>query len=264
MATKTLLEIPAETTKKLKRLNSYAGVLHLVSGVLILLLSNSFSLPVTGTYTSGGPGTVNNAPVKLFSLPIGLCCALFLFMSAAAHFWIISGPGFSRYQNDLRNQRNYARWVEYSLSSTLMIILISTLWSITDFGELLAISVANISMILFGWLQEKYEVPGEGGLMPFYFGCIAGIAPWLIVLFLLISPNRVGTASPPGFVYGIVVSLFLFFNCFALNQWLQYKQIGKWKNYLYGERVYIRLSFAAKSALAWQIFSGALAATMHK
>jgi len=61
-----------------------------------------------------------------------------------------------------------------------------------------------------------------------------------------------------------VVSLFLFFNCFALNQWLQYKQIGKWKNYLYGERVYIILSFAAKSALAWQIFSGALAATMPK
>ena len=96
MATKTLLEIPAETSKKLKRLNSYAGILHLVSGVLILLLSNNFSLPVTGTYTSGGPGSANDAPVTLFSLPIGLCCALFLFMSAAAHFWIISGPGFSR------------------------------------------------------------------------------------------------------------------------------------------------------------------------
>jgi len=52
---------------------------------------------------------------------------------------------------------------------------------------------------------------------------------------------------------------FIFFNCFALNQYFQYRQVGKWKDYLYGERVYITLSFVAKSALAWQIFAGALA-----
>jgi hypothetical protein len=42
-------------------------------------------------------------------------------------------------------------------------------------------------------------------------------------------------------------------------QWKQYKAQGKWANYLYGERAYIVLSLIAKSALAWQIFSGALA-----
>jgi hypothetical protein len=49
------------------------------------------------------------------------------------------------------------------------------------------------------------------------------------------------------------------FNSFALVQWKQYKAQGKWANYLYGERAYIVLSLVAKSALAWQIFSGALA-----
>ncbi len=40
---------------------------------------------------------------------------------------------------------------------------------------------------------------------------------------------------------------------------LQYKKVGKWKDYLYGERVYIILSLVAKTALAWQIFAGTLA-----
>jgi hypothetical protein len=31
----------------------------------------------------------------------------------------------------------------------------------------------NVSMILFGWFQEKYEAPG-GGLLPFWFDCVAG------------------------------------------------------------------------------------------
>ncbi len=56
------------------------------------------------------------------------------------------------------------------------------------------------------------------------------------------------------------MSLFVFFNVFALNQWLQYRAKGRWQDYLFGEKVYIVLSLTAKSALAWQIFAGTLAA----
>ena len=63
---------------------------------------------------------------------------------------------------------------------------------------------------------------------------------------------------PPGFVYGIVVSLFLLFNCFSIVQWKQYRAQRKWVDYLYGERRYIVLSPVAKSALAWQIFANTL------
>jgi hypothetical protein len=40
---------------------------------------------------------------------------------------------------------------------------------------------------------------------------------------------------------------------------LQYKKVGPWKDYLFGERVYIILSLAAKTALAWMIYAGTLA-----
>jgi hypothetical protein len=39
---------------------------------------------------------------------------------------------------------------------------------------------------------------------------------------------------------------------------LQYKKVWKWKDYLFGEKVYMILSLVAKSALAWQVFAGTL------
>jgi hypothetical protein len=177
-------------------------------------------------------------------------------LSAIAHLWIV-GPGFKSYANDLSNKRNIARWVEYAISSTLMIILISLINAVWDIVALIAIAGVNVAMILFGWLQEKYEEPGKGSLLPFLFGCVAGIVPWIAMFWLLFSPGSQNEA--PGFVYGIVFSLFLLFNSFAIIQWLQYKQVGKFADYLVGERAYITLSFIAKSALAWQIFGGVLA-----
>jgi hypothetical protein len=60
-------------------------------------------------------------------------------------------------------------------------------------------------------------------------------------------------------VYAIIPTLFVFFNIFAINMVLQYKKVGPWKDYLYGERVYIVLSLSAKTVLAWLIFAGTLA-----
>ena len=139
-----------------------------------------------------------------------------------------------------------------------MIVVIAQLVGISDVAALIGICGANISMILFGWLQEKYETAGTGGWLPFVFGCIAGAVPWLAIVYYTIAPGS--QAEPPGFVYGIVVSLFVFFNVFALNQWLQYRAKGRWADYLFGERTYIVLSLVAKSLLAWQVFGGTLAA----
>ena len=257
MATSTPIQIPSERLKGLRRYNSIAGVFHLVQAIAIVFLANDFALPVSVNYLLDAPiPGARFEEVLLFNFPIALGVALFSLLSALAHFWIV-GPGFKHYVDDLSNMRNIARWIEYSISSTLMIILISMINAVWDVVALLAIAGANISMILFGWLQEKYEEPGKGSLLPFWFGCIAGIVPWIAMFWLLFSPGS--EAEAPGFVYGVVFSLFLFFNSFAIVQWLQYKKIGRFADYLVGERTYITLSFVAKSALAWQIFAGVLA-----
>ncbi len=247
---------------KLKPFNLAAGLLHLASLVAILLLANDASLPVRATYLNGAPGTdAFSDPVTLFSVNIAYAVAAFLALSAFFHFLVITPKFFPRYTAGLREHRNIFRWVEYSLSSSIMIFLILQLNGIDSFIALAALFTVNASMILFGWLQEKYTTPGNGDLLPFIFGSIVGSVPWLVIAFNLIAPKSPSDAAPPGFVYGIIVSLFLLFNAFALVQWKQYKAKGKWADYLRGERVYIVLSLVAKTALAWQVFAGALASS---
>jgi hypothetical protein len=183
----------------------------------------------------------------------------FLVLSAVAHLVVASPTFFPRYVQGLRRHRNIFRWVEYSLSASLMIVLIAMIVGISDVAALVAIFGVNAAMILFGWQQEHYEEPGSGRWLPFVFGCIAGIVPWLAITVYLVAPGSPSPAEPPGFVYGIFVSLFVLFNIFAVNQWLQYRRLGRWDDYLVGERAYITLSIVAKSLLAWQVFAGTLA-----
>ena len=246
--------------QRLRKLNIIAGCLHLVSFLAILALSNDASLPVNAIYLTDAPGTGNfSAPINLLNLNIGYMVAAFMALSAFFHFFVASPMMFSKYTDGLAHHINKYRWIEYSLSSSIMIIVILQLNGTADYIALLAIFGVNACMILFGWLQERYTTPGDGDLRPFWFGCIAGAVPWIAIginMFSLKGPND---SVVPGFVYGIVASLFILFNCFAIVQWLQYRGKGKWADYLHGERRYIILSFVAKSLLAWQIFAGALA-----
>lgn len=247
-----------KTFKSIRKLNIVAGIFHLVLATIVLLLSNDFSLPVTASYLAGPPGSVFTDPVTLLNVRTGYAVALFLGLSSLFHFIVASKWFFAKYQKGLTKNINVFRWVEYSFSSSLMIFLIAQITGISDYGALLGIIGVNASMILFGWLQERYVRPGSGDWLPFIFGCIAGVVPWMIVLVSVLSPNSPSDASPPGFVYGIIVSIFILFNVFAYVQYKQYQAKGKWKNYLRGERAYIVLSFVAKAALSLQIFANTL------
>ena len=242
---------------KLKRYNLVMGLFHALQGAAVLALANGFTLPINATYLAGPPGTPQGDPTRLFDLSVAWGVAGFLFLSAFFHLLIIMPGLWDRYTKGLSESRNNFRWVEYSLSSSLMIVLIAMLTGIYNAAALVAIFGVNASMIFFGAVQEKYERPG-GSLLAFWLGSLAGIVPWLAVAVYLFSPGS--AAQPPGFVYGIFFSLFAFFNVFALNMWLQYRKVGRWSNYLYGESVYVLLSLVAKSLLAWQVFGGTLAA----
>ena len=243
---------PSEKTfTNLRTWNIVVGLILAVQAVLMAILTNDFKLPVTATFMSGPPGTAPELH-HLFDIATGWGVFAFLAISAAALLIIASPIAFSWYQHNLVQSRNYGRWIEYFFSSSIMIVLISQITGISDIAALSAIFGINACMILFGALQEKYENPGKPSWLPYWFGCFAGIIPWIAIAVYVWAPGL--TVSPPGFVYGIIVSLFLFFNCFAINMVLQYKQVGPWKDYLFGEKVYIFLSLTAKALLAWQVF----------
>jgi hypothetical protein len=235
--------------------NIAVGIVLAVQAILMASLTNNFSLPVTATFMEGPPGSAASLH-HIWSIQTGWGVFAFMAISALALLLIASPWVFPWYKRNLLQNRNPGRWIEYFFSASIMIVLIAQITGISDVAALLTIFGINACMILFGALQEKYEKPGKPSWMPFWFGSFAGIIPWIGILVYLIAPGV--SATPPGFVYAIFISLFIFFNCFAVNMILQYKKIGPWKDYLYGEKVYIILSLTAKSLLAWLVFANIL------
>lgn len=239
----------------LRRWNLGLTALHAFQALAVLVLASDFAIGLSTAYPDGPPGSRVPQPSVAFSVSIGAAVAAFLALAALDH-GLTATVFRSRYEGDLKGGINRFRWIEYSFSATIMILLIAFYAGITQVVAAITIIGSNVAMILFGWLQERMNPPGRAAttMLPFWFGCIAGAAPWVAITL-----NIVGSETVPGFVYGIFISLFVFFMSFALNQYLQYREVGPWSRYVFGEKVYLVLSLGAKSALAWQIFAGSLA-----
>jgi len=247
--------ITQERLAYLRSWNLGLTLLHFVQAVAVVLLAGDFAITVTSSIPEGPPGAAVPAPEALFDVSIGWAIAIFLGLAALDHL-LTATLLRSTYERDLKRGINRFRWVEYSVSATLMIVLISFYSGVTSINAVIGIAGANVGMILFGWLQEVMNPPGRATttMLPFWFGTLVGLAPWISIAF-----NIAGSGTVPGFVYGIVFSQVVLFFSFGLNQWLQYRGIGKWTDYAYGEKTYLVLSLVAKSLLAWQIFGGSLA-----
>lgn len=257
------------TNQKLRRFNMIMGALHLAQAVLMFFLAtgviqqiSQFSPQITQNFLAFNQQTrsLELQASDLFKLPFGVFVALFLLISAIAHA-LISIPKKlnDKYNSDLEKGINKFRWFEYALSSSVMIVLISTLFGIYDIASLILIFLINASMNLFGLVMEQLNSGRDKSKVnwgPFVWGSIAGIAPWIAILLYMFGTGNFDMV--PWFVWAIVATYFVAFNTFPINMILQYKKIGKWKDYIYGERVYIILSLAAKSILAWLVLFGAM------
>lgn len=197
------------------------------------------------------------ASKELFQLPFGVLAVSFLIISAIAHALIVWKK--DKYVHDLKKGINRFRWFEYAISSSIMIVLIATLFGIYDIASLILIFIVNAAMNLFGLdmeLLNSGEDKKKINWGPFIWGSLAGIAPWIAILLYMFGNGNFDQV--PWFVWAIVGTYFVAFNTFPINMILQYKRVGKWNSYLYGERVYIILSLVAKSFLAWLVLFGAM------
>ncbi len=251
--------MPNTKIQKFRRLNLIAAALHAIQGIVILLLATDFKLPLNLNFLQFNTTTQSLEPAArtIVDVPLAWLVIAFLLTSALAHL-IIATTGRARYERDLAKGINRFRWVEYAVSASTMMVAIAMLVGIYDLATLTVLFIVTAVMNLMGLTMEVLnQTTQRTNWLPFWIGCLAGIAPWVAVALYLGSGAAYGSAAPT-FVYGIFFSMFLFFNCFAINMLLQYKKAGKWADYLYGERVYILLSLFAKSALAWQVFAGTL------
>jgi len=245
----------------LRRFNVIMGFMHLVQGVLMIVLSNDTAYPIYTNFLKFD--TIQRAlvpdPKLAAELRFGPAVAVFLLLSAIAHFFLAT-IGYKLYVSNLKKGMNPVRFYEYALSSSVMIVLIGMLVGIYDLGAIVLIFGVNAMMNLFGIMMELHnQKTNKTDWTAFFYGCVAGILPWVVIVTYFLGSLAGEGGEPPAFVYAIIPTLFVFFNIFAVNMALQYKKVGPWKDYLYGERVYIILSLTAKTVLAWIIFAGTLA-----
>jgi hypothetical protein len=249
------------TYARLRVFNAAMGTLHLLQGAAMLVLSSDFTLPLRTTFLDSDPQQeeISTLTRTVFDLRLGPLVAAFLLISAVAHYLLASPALYPWYVRNLQKHINYVRWYEYALSASVMIVVIAMLSGVFDLPSLVLLFVLNATMIFFGLMMELHnQTTDRTNWTSFNLGVVAGAVPWIIIFWYFLGAIANSEDAVPSFVYGILASIFVFFNVFAVNMFLQYKQVGPWRDYLFGERVYILLSLFAKSALAWQVFGGTL------
>lgn len=250
------------TDATLRKFNLIACILHTVQGGMMLVASQAvpnikaFKKTLTTSFQVFNEDTqaLENQTRDVGPVEIGVIAAVFLLMSAVAHGIVLIN--FKGYLRDLAKETNRIRWFEYALSSSLMICAIAILFGCYDLGSLILIFFVNASMNFFGLLMEQMNPPErtEVNWTPFWFGCWAGLAPWIIIFMYFLGGGNY--SNIPGFVYGILGGYAVFFNTFPVNMVLQYARVGRWAEYRYGELWYIVLSLCSKSLLSWLVFGG--------
>ena len=246
--------------RQLQTFNRIAGLTHLIQGVtLLLILNTATTIPVITRFFDETADGVRPVSETLFEFPIALIGPIFLLLSAAAHLLISSPAYVVRYEQNIQKGINPVRWWEYAISSSLMLVVLLMLGGLIELSTVVFIFTLNFIMNLMGLVMEKYnQLTDTTSWLPFNIGVLAGLVPWIMGgLYFWVSTNNIADSIPVYAQFGFLLT-FLFFNSFAINMWLQYKKIGKWKAYAYGEKAYIVLSLVSKSALGWIIVLGTM------
>ena len=156
-----------------------------------------------------------------------------------------------RYIDDVERPRVPHRWLEYSISASIMMVCILILTGATDFWILLLSFTMCAAVQFMGYLGEYYP----DRWIFFFIGCFLMIPPWAAAIKTFLDSLDLAETKVPSFVKYIIWSLFAAYSCFA------FVALGQKKGYwdaIGAEKGYMILSLIAKTGLAWQIFYGAL------
>lgn len=252
---------------KLRTLNLVAAVFQALTGIIVMVMTKSEK---SYAWYTNFPQVIQDAKGNPFGAPLsnetfafatGYLAGVFLFLSALDHI-IVATLARSSYEKNLGLNRNVYRWVEYSVSASIMRVLIALLSGIGDIHTLFLLFGLTACTMLFGMVFElenasKRDKPESIGWASFYIAFIPHAFTWLTIFCFFF--RGVSISNPPTFVWTIIVIEFILDLTFAINMLLQWKSgasTGKFKDYVYGEYIFIILSFTSKQLLAWLCFIG--------
>lgn len=246
--------------QKLQIFNLRMGLLHLTQAVILVFIANlSLKIPIITRFFANTPEGIRPVAQTLVDIPVAIVGPVFLLIAALFHLFIASPLYVRRYETNLKKGINTLRWWEYSISSSIMLTVLLMMGGLIELPSVVFVFTLNFIMNMMGLMMERYnQLTDKTKWLPYNIGVLAGIVPWIIGgLYFWVSTSNIAD-SIPGYAKAGFLLTFIFFNSFAINMVLQYAKVGKWKDYLYGERMYIILSLVAKSVLAWIVVLGTL------
>ena len=266
-----------EEEDSLKKWNMAAGFLHAASGIAALVmtlvyLSGSFMTEITTNfrvYEANATGPVSAGPFASGLRSLGYYRLVwvdlpFPFITAFFHLAIAFLPAVNTYYNDAvfrggERSGNPLRWLEYSITASLMIWVIMQLSGVTDLFTLLFLGVmCNVALQWMGYIQEQLK---GRSVAPTVVGWLIFAGQWAVVFSYfftaITSPRPMDVERVPWFVYSIVLGLFFLFSLFGA---VQLSHLLEWPRFMAKphnvEKAYIFLSFTAKLFLTWNLLIG--------
>ncbi len=236
------VEVSTERLGKLRIFNLVMGALHFVSGALMVVLGNDFRLDISTFALNGPPGTpLEDGTInQVWGLPLAWATAAFLLLSAFFHFLIASPLAFGAYGRELRRG-----------PEPLPLGRVLDLVHPDDRPHRPGDRHHRSGGLDRHRLRQRVDDPlrlvdGDGqplrpqDLVDAVLVRLCGWdRPWAAIAAYIAFNVSQRAARDPRFVYGIIFTIFFFFNTFAINQWLQYRKMGGWSDYLRGETAYI-------------------------
>jgi len=267
-------------SKNISTLNYYAIWLHGLSflGVLVaFILKNEEANFNTDLFEfkiealSNGDRDVKLGTKKVASIStetLKTCILLMFALTCLVHIFYYSdafGSGF--YSKEISMGRNRFRWIEYAITSTLMVFVGSIISGVKSSDAVFAVTTGNLVLMSFGYFIEMTPSVSSKvvGLVVGFFllSCL-----WYIVLNNFYSrvseveklpnPNKPGeNRKIPSWVKQVLVPLFIWYTLFGVVSALYVRGYSRPDfDFATYERYYIILSYLSKAFMGYYLAFG--------
>lgn len=254
------------TFENLRKWNLGLSLLNALQAGLILWLSrvNAGKQPVTTSFLTRDSLASNDtqtvlvsATHRLFDVRLPWLLAAAFIVAALAHLSLATWLR-ARYEREQANSVNRARWISFSVVTSLVLLAIAMLSGISDIGTLFAVVVFTVIAHLVALSIEHYMQNREKSRLTYTVTAIAALTPWIIIATYAFSAHQYGDTKFPGYVYGLYATGLVALSALAVNLYMQIKARKRWTDYQFVDRNYMIIASLAVAAVAWQIYSAIL------
>jgi Heliorhodopsin len=202
--------------------------------------------------------TVDNRTIQTMLISFFIITGTFHLYYYLGNNEVKGTPTFeSGYSYVIQNRNNYFRWIEYAITSTLMLYIIALVSNVKDTNVYLMLYATNLVMVGMGQQIEVAVRDGTDWVLPMIGGFILLFSEFSIIIRTFWNRNsevknyadhstNPQKPSLPPWIKTMIILLFLFFSSFGfLSLFGSYSNIS----YEWIEMGYIILSLLSKTTL---------------